>query len=155
VNQTEAMSIVAYLNRAGLVGAMNGQGAVWADALADVSYATAQEVARGMARERTSDRRWVTPGDVAAEVARVRRARVAAMPSPQPPEELDGVPAREIAWTRAYVAAIGDGQDEATADATACRAAGVTRAAVEAVHRPVTALVAQAAKTTHIPRRQP
>lgn len=155
MNRTEAVSIVAYLNRAGLVGAMEGQAAVWADALADVSYVTAQEVARGMAKSRTSAQRWVTPGDISTEVTRIRRERTSRLSSPQPPQELDGHPGRELAWTRAFVTAIGDGQDEAQADATACRVVGVTRTAVEAVQRPVTALVAQAANTTHIPRRQP
>lgn len=72
MNRTEAAGIVAYLNRAGLVGAMEGQAAVWADALHDVAYADAQRVVRAMVRTRTSRERWVTPGDVTAAVAQAR-----------------------------------------------------------------------------------
>lgn len=137
--QTEAASLVAYLNRAGLLWAMEGQAAVWADALADVSYVTAQEVVRSMAATRTSGSRSVVPGDVRDAVRIIRHDRLKDMRSPEPPQELDGHPARELAWQRAYRTAIGDGQDEAQADRTACHAVSVTRLAIEAAPRPVTA----------------
>lgn len=140
MNQTEAASIVAYLNRAGLLWAMEGQAAVWSDALGDVSFVTAQEVVRDMAANRTSAGRSVTPGDVREAVRTTRNARLAVMASPQPPEALDGIPAREQAWTRAYIRLIGDGLTEAEADAQACAEHGVTRPAIEAAPRPVAAL---------------
>lgn len=142
MNRQEAASIVAYLNRAGLVGAMEGQAAVWADALADVSYLTGQEVVRQMAATRTSTQRWVTPGDVRDAVSRVRKARTADIRTPEPPSTLpaDDTTA-QISWTRAYVAAIGDGLDEEAADLAACQQLGVTRPAVEIAPRPVMAAI--------------
>lgn len=137
--RTEAAQLVAYLNRAGLVGAMEGQAAVWADALEDVSYPTAQEVVRAMAKARTSGQRWVTPGDIAAEVARIRKARTDVMASPQPPESLEGHPGRELAWRREYVRLIGDGLTEAEADAGACERVGTVRPALTTAPRPVQA----------------
>lgn len=139
MNQEDAASLVAYLNRAGLLWAMKGQSAVWADALADVSYVTAQEVVREMAATRTSTTRSVVPGDVRDAVRILRHDRLKDMRSPEPPQELDGHPARELAWQRAYRTAIGDGQDEAQADLTACLAVSVTRLVIEAAPRPVTA----------------
>lgn len=137
MNQTEAASIVAYLNRAGLLWAMEGQAAVWADALHDVSFVTAQEVVRSMAATRTSGGRSIVPGDVREAVRQVRHDRTKDMRSPEPPEALDGIPAREQAWVRAYVRLIGDGLTESEADAQACAEHGVTRAAIEAAPRPV------------------
>lgn len=141
MNQTEAASIVAYLNRAGLVWAMEGQAAVWADALSDVSFVTAQEVVRNMAATRTSGGRSVTPGDVREEVRVIRHARLRDIKSPEPPEQLDGNPTRENAWRLAYVRLIGDGMTEAEADARACEEHGVTRAQLDAAPRPVLAVI--------------
>lgn len=126
MNRTEAASVVAYLNRAGLLGAMEGQAAVWADALEDVSYVTAQQVVRAMARERTSDQRWVTPGDLAAAVRAERKRNVDRMASPQPPDALAGHPGREQEWTQAYVRLIGDGLEPAEATEAACAHLGVS-----------------------------
>jgi len=125
MNQQQATSLVMYLNRAGLLNAMEGQGAVWADALSDVSYVTAQEVVRGMAATRTTDQRWVTPGDVRAEVARIRKARTSALGEVNPPAELDESPRRSITWLRAYVEAIGDGESPDAATKRACDALGI------------------------------
>lgn len=142
MNRQEAASIVAYLNRAGLVGAMEGQAAVWADALADVPYVTAQEVTRQMTATRTSVLRWVTPGDVRDAVARIRRARTADIRTPEPPASIDADDtAGQIAWTRAFLAAVGDGLDEAAADRAACDRLGVTRPAIEVAPRPVSAAI--------------
>lgn len=141
MNQTEATSIVTYLNRAGLLWAMEGQGAVWADALHDVSYVTAQEVVRSMAATRTSAGRSVTPGDVRDAVRSIREARLRGIKTPEPPEELDGNPLRENAWRREYERLIGDGLTEAEADAQACAEHGVTRAQLDAAPRPVQAAI--------------
>lgn len=141
MNQTEAAGIVAYLNRAGLLWAMEGQAAVWADALTDVPFVTAQEVVRDMAATRTSGGRSVVPGDVREAVRRIRADRVKDMRSPEPPEALEGNPVRENAWRVAYVRLIADGLTEAQADVQACAEHGVTRPAVEASPRPVTAIL--------------
>ena len=69
MNQQQAVQIITYLNRAGLVGAMEGQAAVWADALADIEFEAAQAAARALTRTRLSTERWVTPGDVRAKVS--------------------------------------------------------------------------------------
>lgn len=143
MNRQEAASVVAYLNRAGLVGAMEGQAAVWSDALEDVSYPTAREVVRQMAAARTSTQRWVTPGDVRDAVAKIRKARTADIRTPEPPTTIDADDTRsQIAWTRAYIAAIGDGLSEEVADLTACEQLGVTRPAIEVAPRPVAVLTA-------------
>lgn len=122
MNQQEATNIVLVLNRAGLVNAMEGQAAVWAMALEDVSYITAQEVARSMVTNRTSDQRWVTPGDVRAEVKRIRKIRADAMGGFIPPAELDERPRDAIEWQRAYTEAWCDGDDEERAMKRACAA---------------------------------
>ena len=155
MNRQEAASIVAYLNRAGLLGAMEGQAAVWADALEDVPALTAQLVVRDMARTRTSVQRWVTPGDVAAAVADIRKANLARIGTPPaPPESIDpDDTAKQLTWTRAWIAAKGDGHEDAQADGIACTAVGVTRPVAVIAPRPVAALVEQAARTTRIPRK--
>lgn len=133
MNRQEATNLLTYLNRAGLVGAMEGAAAVWADALPDVSYTNAQEAVREMVRTRTSDQRWVTPGDVAARVRAIRAARFdAAERDPAhvrmcPPPDLD--PRGEIAWRKAYRRGIGDGLTPTEADAAACQHLGITRPA--------------------------
>lgn len=132
MNQTEAVGILTYLNRAGLVGAMEGASAVWADALHDVPYTTAQEVVREMTRARTSDQRWVTPGDVAYRVRQIRTQRLKdaqrdGLTHYQPPEELGGNPRAEIRWSKAYDDGIGDGLIPAEADKRACQQLGVVR----------------------------
>lgn len=127
MNQEEALKIVTVLNRAGLLWAMEGQAAVWAMALEDVSFATAQEVVRDMTANRTSTKRSVTPGDIREAVRIIRADRLGRMVTPQPPTELDGNPAREIPWARAYRAAIGDGLNETQATRKADKTLGVAR----------------------------
>lgn len=137
MNQEDAASLVAYLNRAGLLWAMKGQSAVWADALADVSYVTAQEVVREMAATRTSTTRSVVPGDVRDAVRILRHDRTKDVTAPNPPQELDGHPGREKTWKVAYMRAIGDGQTPEQADVTACKATQVVRAVIEPAPRPL------------------
>ena len=93
-----------------------------------------------MAANRTSAGRSVTPGDVREAVRTIRNARLAVMRTPEPPETLEGIPAREIGWQQTYRRLIGDGLTEAEADAQACAEHGVTRPAIEAAPRPVAAL---------------
>lgn len=148
MNQTEALDLIAYLNRAGLVGAMDGQASVWADALSDITANDAQEVARGLARNRTSAERWVTPGDIRSGARSVRSARLMQAERDSalllPPPATDDVRA-EVEWTRAYRRALGDGCTAEDADARACLVSRlVRRGGLEA--RPVVQLVTQAAK---------
>jgi len=152
MNRTEATQIVTYLNRAGLVGAMEGQAAVWADALEDVSYVTAQEVVRAMTKTRTSGLRWVTPGDVRDAVTTIRRDRLAKIRPVDPPSALDGIPARENAWAASYRRAIGDGLDTTDAYVAACAEHGIAPHAIESGGRPVKSRLAQIAASTALPR---
>lgn len=131
MNQEQASTILTVLNRAGLVWAMEGQTAVWAMGLEDVSFETAQEVVTDFVRNRRSTERSVTPGDVRAEVERIRAARFADWERaegllPEPPCDPDDV-AKTIAFQRAFRRAIGDGLDSDRADEAACRAIGTTR----------------------------
>lgn len=153
MNHEEALKIVTVLNRAGLLWAMEGQAAVWAMALEDVSYATAQEVVQDMASTRTSTARSVTPGDIRESVRVARHTRTARMSTPQPPETLDGDWKRERDWTRNYIKNVGDGLSETEADTKACRNLGVTRPQIETAHHPVSALINQTAANSHVPRR--
>lgn len=148
MNNTEAVALIGLLNRAGLVGAMEGQGAVWADALSDITANDALEVARGMVRNRTSAERWVTPGDIRAGARAVRAARLVQAERDSalllPPPATDDVRA-EVEWTRAYRRALGDGLTAEDADVRACQASRlVRRGALES--RPVVQLVTQAAE---------
>lgn len=102
--QTEAQSLIAYLNRAGLVGAMEGQSAVWADALPDVDFEDAKEAARTLVRTRTSDQRWVVPGDIRAGVRAIVKVRAEAALDPAAVPDAD--PDRPLE----YVAAIRSGR---------------------------------------------
>lgn len=125
MNHTEATTLVTVLNRAGLVPALEGQAAVWQMALDDVPFPVAQTVARRMIATRTSDQRWVTPGDIRAAVATERKRLIGRMTSPQPPQQLADDPRAEHAWTRAYVTAIGDGHEPADAEQLACDHVGI------------------------------
>jgi hypothetical protein len=98
-------------------------------------------------------REWIMPSDINTAATRLRRERLDRMATPEPPESLDGDPALEIPWQRAYRAAIGDGHDEQRADEIACATVGVRRPAVITAVRPVAQLVAQAADSLpRIPR---
>ncbi|WP_402465734.1 hypothetical protein [Isoptericola aurantiacus] len=150
MNQTEATQLVTVLNRAALVNAMEGQGAVWHMALTDVPYVTAKEVATSMIATRTSDQRWVTPGDVRAAVAAKRRARLADMPGVQVPQALDGDPAREIPWRRAFIETFADTGDAKAAEQAACELAGIEVPApvVEAARKPPELTIAHGRQCT-------
>lgn len=72
MNRSETAAVIAYLNRAGLVGALEGQTVVWAEALADLDVADVQPAVREIVRTRTSAERWVTPGDVRKVVVKAQ-----------------------------------------------------------------------------------
>lgn len=83
----------------------------------------------------------VMPAHINEKYRQVRHDRVKDMRAPEPPEALEGNPVRENAWRVAYVRLIGDGLTEAQADVQACAEHGVTRPAVEASPRPLTAIL--------------
>lgn len=94
----------------------------WADALdAKVNLADGKAA---IAAHRTRSADWLMPAHVNAGVLAIRRARLDAMQTPQPPSSLDGHPAREIAWQRAYRDAIGSGAAADEAMAVACESVG-------------------------------
>lgn len=128
MTQEEAARLLAYLNRAGLVQAVAGAGAVWHDALWDVRFEDAQAAARDMVRRPGLS--FVTPGDFYGEVRRLRRGRIADRVPPAPPVELPA--AADLEFRRVYLRALGDGATDAEADAQACAVVGVVREALEA-----------------------
>jgi len=124
LTQTEAAGLVAYLNRAGLLPAMEGQAAVWRDSLADVRFLDAQEAARRLVRQ-PGRVAYVKPGDVLAEVRKVRADRIGGRRPPAPPGPLD--PRADLEFQRVYLVALGDGETEAAADSLACERVGMLR----------------------------
>lgn len=134
MTQEQAVALVAYLNRAGMLQAMEGQAAVWRDALHGVNFRDAQDGCRALVR-RPDAPRFVTPGILLQEVRRIRAARIAGRDAPAPPEALAWADDRR--FKRVYLGALGDGASEADADAAACAAVGVVRPpAVESGQRP-------------------
>jgi hypothetical protein len=90
----------------------------WADALdANVTLADGK-AAISAHRAESSD--WLMPAHINTRVRAMRRDRLMRAPSPQPPESLDGDPAREQAWLYEWNRAIGDGATEHEAMFRAC-----------------------------------
>lgn len=142
MTQEQAVTLVAYLNRAGLVLAMEGQAAVWRDALYGVRFEDAQEAARQMVREGIRER-FATPADLYRAVRKLRSGRIGGRVPPAPPVPLD--PAGEILFARTYLWALGSGATEEQADAAACKRLDVVREALEGPARDVRALIEGAA----------
>lgn len=88
-----------------------------------------------------STREWIMPADINRRSREIRDARLRDMKTPEPPEALEGVPARELGWQRSYRRLVADGLTEAQADVQACAEHGVDRPAVEASPRPLTAIL--------------
>lgn len=126
MGHAEATNVVAYLNRAGMLQAMEGQAAVWKDALWGVRYADAMEACRELVRRPGVVQ--VKPGDLLLEVRKVRAARRGNRVPPAPPLELPAD--AQLAFGRAYMRALGDGASEAEADAAACHVVGAVREAI-------------------------
>ncbi|GEL95381.1 hypothetical protein [Cellulomonas composti] len=125
----------------------------WADILDErITLADAWQAARDHFAERAGD--YLMPGHVNDRVRIMRRARLDAMRTPEPPDTLDPDDVRaHLTWQRAYRAAIGDGHDEQRADEIACATLGVTRPPALTAVRPVVALVQQTADALpRIPR---
>ena len=100
MNAQEAASLVGYLNRAGLLQALEGQAAVWCDLLDDVDFVDARAAARDLAMVRSGADRWLTPGDIRVGVRRIRADRLARTPDPLPDADPSD-PAAYIAALRA------------------------------------------------------
>lgn len=148
MTQEQALQLVAYLNRAGLVIAMEGQAAVWRDALQWVRFEDAQEACRALVREGVPER-FATPADVVRTVKRIRGRRIADRVPPAPPVALD--PRGERDFARAYLRALGDGASEEFADSVACERVGVRRELVAGPGRNPRELIAQAAAALAVP----
>ena len=138
MTQEQAVLLVSYLNRAGLVLAMEGQAAVWRDALYGVRYEDAQEAARQMVREGIRER-FATPADLYRAVKKLRAGRIGGRVPPAPPVPLDA--AGEMLFGRTYLWALGSGATEEQADAAACKRLGVVREVLEGPARDVRGLI--------------
>lgn len=68
----QTVALMDYLNRAGHLRIVEGQVAVWHDALSDLDADAASDAVRTIVRERTSAERPVVPGDIRAEINRAR-----------------------------------------------------------------------------------
>lgn len=123
----EASDIVILFNRAGLLWAMEGQAEVWADALDDIDGGTAKEAAREIIRDRTSDQRAITPGDLRKHVSIIRTRRLQGAITAQAPDELADRPQDFKRWIRLRNWQIGNGRTEVEAQAYADHQFGITR----------------------------
>jgi hypothetical protein len=126
MTQEQAVQVVAYLNRAGVLLAMEGQAAVWRDALYRVRYQDAVDGCRELVREGAIKERFATPADVLRAVRRIRNKRLADSVPPAPPVALDV--GADLRFRRAWLEAVGDGATEEQADGYACGVVGVVRA---------------------------
>lgn len=90
----------------------------WAEALDD--RVTLPDGKAAITAHRSRSGEWLMPSHVNAGVHAIRKARLDAMQTPQPPEALDGHPRRELAWQRAYREAVGDGYSARDAMDLAC-----------------------------------
>lgn len=124
----EALELVTYLNRAGLLKVVTGTSDVWADVLSHTSAEDATAAARKIASERTNENPWVVPGDVLAAVRVIRDSRIHAVlqgAEPAPPDVLvDDVTAYNN-WRRSFNRALGDGLVLHDAEVVAAKAAGI------------------------------
>lgn len=140
MNRAETAEVVAYLNRAGMVWAVEGMVEVWHDALGDQRVEDVQQACRDLVRsaarsERTGNRN-VTPGEVFGQVRRIRAARIGGRLVPAPPEAVGDSAEAQIRFHREYLRALGDGAEPEQADAVACRAVGARRPAGEVTADP-------------------
>ena len=110
----------------------------WQELLANISLPNALDALNE--HRRNSPGVYLEPGHILAGARLARNRNLDRMKTPEPPETLEGIPAREIGWQQTYRRLIGDGMTEAEADAQACAEHGVTRPAIEATPRPVAAL---------------
>jgi hypothetical protein len=126
----------------------------WTEILHErISITDAWQAARDHFATRAGE--YLMPGHINDRVAQIRKARLDVMRTPEPPDTIDpdDIPA-QLAWTRAYRAAIGDGHNEDRAEKIACATVGAAIPARIEAARPVGALVqATADAMPRIPRR--
>lgn len=157
MNQIETVQLLKVLTAAGLVRAMEDQGAVWAAFLGDVRVEDAMEVTKKLIREHVGADRWVAVGDITAGVKKLRAdrwelAKRDGYGTLAPPESIDPDDTSSMrTWRLALDKAIGDGRDVGAADIIACSAVGVTRPLEITTARPVAQLIEQTARSTRIP----
>lgn len=120
----------------------------WSEALDDRVTLADGKAAISAHRSTTSD--YLMPSHVNAGVRSIRKTRLDNMQTPQPPEALDGSPAREMAWQREYRRAIGDGATEVQAMQASCAALGVdVPVALPPATRPPELTIAKGAQCEH------
>lgn len=137
MNPLETAELLEVLHEASLVNKPRPLTVkVWCRALADVRVEDVQLAADELMAQRTSDQRWVTPGDVRARVTEIRAARFrqAGVDDPLPRVDPDRVVSFQ-AWRLAHRKAVGDGLSVPEADQIAAQAA-----AGQIVGRPALAL---------------
>lgn len=127
MNESQALAIVTWLNRAGLLWAMENQAEVWADALGDIHPETGLLAAKEIARTRTSDQRAITPGDVRKHVETIRVRRLQGVETGHPPSELADRPKDHARWLKLRNWQIGNGLTPELADAYADAQYKITR----------------------------
>lgn len=138
MNREETANVVTYLVAAGKLQPVDGQAAVWHDALGALRYADAVEACREIAAGEGS---WVTPGTVRAAVRRIRSGRIGNQVPPSPPPDVSA--SAQIDYQRAFLGALGDGLDRTEADRAACSQIGAQRFEEVERRRPIGELVAK------------
>lgn len=153
INSEQMTAILRYLDSANLSGAKNGQVAVWLDVISakfpQMRMEDAQQACRELASRRTASKgdTWITPGDLIAEVKKIRSDRLARIGSAyRGPDGLTATQERE--WTKRFIAAVGDGLEVEQAITATDRALRVTRAEVEAGARDVSQLLGRVGRNT-------
>lgn len=147
ISDSEAVQIVTYLNRAGLLPAMEGQAPVWQDALGNINATDALEACRNIARMPTGAGRgglFVTPGELIGEIKRIRAKRTAGVELPPPPSALAENPIAQQRWHRAFMHQVGNGFPPEAAEVFACERLGVPREIRAGQGRPDRVLLALA-----------
>jgi len=120
----------------------------WADVLDE--RATVNDAQEAIKAHYAKTRDWIMPADINSGVYAIRKARLERMETPQPPESLDGIPARELAWQREYRRAVGDGATEVEAMQAACDALGVSvPIALPPTNRPPELTIARGRQCDH------
>lgn len=129
MNKQETVALIAMLDRAGLTKAREGMEDAWMLVLEPLRAQDVVEAAKRIIATRGDGNTWIVPADVIAEVALVRRERIRAVTTgslPVPPREIDPDDVGPyMAWTKAFVRALGDGMSLADAETAAAHAAGI------------------------------
>lgn len=125
MNPRETAEVLEFLYEASLVNKPRQLTVkVWCRVLGDLRYEDVTAAVEELAIERTSDLRWVTPGDLRARVKAIRAERIrrAGAEDPCPAVDPDRVVSFQ-AWRIAHRRAIGDGREACEAEQLAAAAA--------------------------------